>query len=386
MSKRQVLYQTIYKHLKRQIESGELKPGQQLAVEREIMERFGVSRMTTTRALNLLVSEHLITRMPGRGTYVLGPSAGAADRPNEVGRSSDHSVNTERVSLDDVIGFVTPFLNYSFGPSMLVALEKVVNQRGGILAVQCSYGSQKLEETVIQRMLRLGVKGLIILPVNGEFYNPQILQLHLQEFPIVLVDKSLPGIPLSYVTSDNRVAARELTKHLIELGHRSIGFYSVDPEGTSTLTERFEGFLEALREADIPFDNEWFVQPAGKAEHGQTEEEAQVHYLQGWLAEHPEITGIFASDDELARWALAAIRARGLSVPEDISIVCFDEPPQPAYWTFTAAVQDEMEIARRAVELLFEQMEGKMSEPQGVVVATKIRYGQSSGPAPDLLQ
>lgn len=377
-----MLYQTVYRHLKSQIESGQLQPGQQIATEREIMERFGVSRVTTTRALQLLQSENLITRQPGRGSYVLGGGDGETERLTPLlDESKGAMVPDAKSATMGSVGFIAPFLQYSFGPSIMVAMEEAVNRRGGVLAILCSYGRQDLEEEAIRRLVDSGVTGLVIFPVNGEFYNPQILQLHLQGFPLVLIDKFLPGIPLSYVTTDNRDAAYQLTRHLLDLGHRHIGYFSPNPEGTSTLAERYDGFLMALNEANIEFAEDYFIEPTAWSDPVGSEDAGQREALAIWMATHPEVSAVFASDDELAQGMLAAVRARGLEVPRDFSVVCFDGPPvNSLFWSFTSALQDQATMAKRAIELVCAQADGTLAEAQAVVLPAKIHRGQSSGP------
>ncbi len=392
MAERKTLYQTIYHHLKRQIESGELQPGDKIATEREVMETFGVSRVTTTRALQLLQSENLISRQPGRGSYVLDsehPSP-PLEEPSLTPRIKDVVESTITLETKDsherpsqVIGFVAPFLHYSFGPTILATLEEEVTKQDGVLAVRCSYGDQDLEEEAIRKLLAAGAKGLIIFPVNGEFYNPLILQLHLQEFPMVVIDKFLPGIPLSCVTTDNRQAAYALTQQLLKLGHRHIGYFSPKTEGTSTLSERYEGFLEALAEEEVAFVPEYFVEPISWTTNSAVEDERQIEELKLWLDRNPEVSAVFASDDQLAQCMLATVRRLGLEVPKDFSIVCFDGPPvNSLFWSFTAALQDQSAMAKQAMDLLFTKLRGDTNSAQrSVVVPAKIHLGQSTGTA-----
>jgi len=390
MAERKTLYQTIYHHLKRQIESGELQPGDKIATEREVMETFGVSRVTTTRALQLLQSENLISRLPGRGSYVLGSAQPSPllEEPLGPTRVTDGVESTVSFETKDrpecppqVIGFVAPFLHYSFGPTILATLEEEVTKQDGVLAVRCSYGDQALEEEAIRKLLAAGAKGVIIFPVNGEFYNPLILQLHLQEFPMVVIDKFLPGIPLSCVTTDNRQAAYALTQQLLQLGHRHIGYFSPKIEGTSTLSERYEGFLEALTEEDVAFGPDYFIEPISWATNSAVEDERQIEQLKIWLDRNPELSAVFASDDQLAQCMLATVRRLGLEVPKDFSIVCFDGPPvNLLFWSFTAALQDESVMAKQAMDLLVAKLRGDAKDAQrSVVIPAKIHLGQSTG-------
>jgi DNA-binding LacI/PurR family transcriptional regulator len=209
------------------------------------------------------------------------------------------------------------------------------------------------------------------------------LQLHLQGFPLVLIDKFLPGIPLSYVTTDNREAAHQLTRHLIDLGHRHIGYFSPNTEGTSTLAERYEGFLEAMSEAGLDFPDDYFIEPQPWKDVSGYGDLDQIRVLGAWMDAHPEISAVFASDDQLAQCMLVAVRAKGREVPDEFSIVCFDGPPvNGLFWSFTAALQDQERMAKCATDLVFAQIEKAALPDPSMVVPATIHYGQSSGPVP----
>ena len=103
------------------------------------------------------------------------------------------------------------------------------------------YGVRHNEERAIAGLVARGVDGLIVFPIHGEHYNPVLLETVLDDFPVVLVDRYLKGIPAHAVVTDNRAAAAALTTHLIDLGHIDIAFVSPPLENTSALEERFEG-------------------------------------------------------------------------------------------------------------------------------------------------
>src|SRR5690606_26674417 len=86
----------------------------------------------------------------------------------------------------------------------------------------------------------------VIMPVHGQHYNNTILQLVVNDFPLVLTDRFLKGIPASSVGTDNSLASRKLTDYLFDLGHKNISFISSPPDGTSTVEDRLNGFQVAF--------------------------------------------------------------------------------------------------------------------------------------------
>lgn len=345
------LYQVIYAHLRSKIDSGQLTTGDRLPTERELSEQFHVSRITAQKALEKLHGEGSITRHPGRGSFVTEKPASRVDA---------HGPVTLPATTDTLIGLVLPELGESYGLRLLSGIERSADDNNLLLAICRSYGRQDAEVRAIQRLLALGVKGLIVFPVNGEHYNPEILRLHVDGFPLMLVDKYLPGVPVCSVSTDNKTAAESLTRHLIELGHRHIGFCSPSPEDTVTLEDRRDGFLNALESARIPFHPEWALTnlptetpAADNAGYGSEHNDILTQYLQ----KHTDITAVVATEFQAAAHLLLAARRIGLRVPEDLSIACFDSPSsQFVGWQFTHIRQDEETMGGKAVEMLRDQM------------------------------
>lgn len=345
------------------------------------MASYGVSRVTTTRALQLLQGERLIVRKPGLGSFV-------ADSPGVDDTSLaplDPSQSDTGGEPSRFLGFVVPYLRYTFGPPLLAALEEVASRQGFALGLACSKGNQDQEEAAISRLVALGAEGLVIFPVNGEYYNPALLRLHLNRFPIALVDKRLPGIPLPTVTSNNQESAAALTRHLLNLGHRHIAYFSPNSDHTSTLQERFAGFRDTVEEAGIALSEAYILQPELWEHNDPTRNRRQLEVLMTFMRDHPEVTAAFASDDQLAEAWLEAVYGLGLKVPEDFSIVCFDGPPvRPRFWNWTSALQDQRGLAEAAFALIQRQLNHRAAELQpSTVVPAEIHLGQSSGPAPN---
>lgn len=357
------LYEVIYTHLRERIDSGELAVGDRLPTERELSKQFNVSRITAQKALEKLNSEGAISRHPGRGSFVIRSTAAQQDAPGSAARVA---------SAGTLIGLVLPELGESYGLTLLSGIERSADDSNLLLAICRSYGRQDAEVRAVRRLLDLGVNGLIVFPVNGEHYNPEILRLHVEGFPLVLVDKYLPGVPVCSVSTDNKSAAEHLTRHLIELGHRHIGFCSPSPADTVTLEDRWDGFTAALESSRIPFRPEWALTnlptetpAADNAGYRPEHNDMLTHYLQ----EQRELTAVVATEFQAAAHLLLAARRLGLRVPEDLSIACFDSPSSRFLgWQFTHIRQDEETMGSKAVEILREQM--RMHSDASAHVAT----------------
>jgi len=384
------LYESVYNHIKKQIQERRYQPGDLLPTEQELMEQFGVSRMTTGRALQLLTLEGAIIRKPGVGTFVSDPSslsgdaAHNADSPPAPTGFRLRGLGPGAPQVRGQVGFVIPFLGQSFGPTLLQELERGFSADKLTLSVACSYGSQEIEAEAVTRLVAAGAQGLIVFPVNGEFYNPAILRLHLEGLPIVLVDKQLTGIPVPCVTTDNAMAARRLTEHLIQLGHRCIAYFSQNWDDTSTLVERRAGFRETIEQYGLERSPEWdLLTIPWDSDTVDGLDAKQVRVIADFLLSHPDVTAVFATDDRLAEYWVAAAVQTGRKVPHDLSIVCFDGPPPHAgHWAFTRALQDQETMAREAVRILSSLLESDAVGDVSTVirVPAHICIGESSGP------
>src|SRR5438045_8899272 len=110
-------------------------------------------------------------------------------------------------------------------------------------------GLQEQEERAIDRLMRLrAVDGLIVFPVNGEFYNASLLRVALEGYPLVLVDRYLKGINATAVYTDNTTAAKDLTGYVLDKGCDSVAFVSSHPNHTSSIEHRLIGFRTAFSE------------------------------------------------------------------------------------------------------------------------------------------
>lgn len=201
------------------------------------------------------------------------------------------------------------------------------------------------ESAYVTRLTRNLVDGLLlVLPRNAEAY---LETLRHRGFPYVLVDHQGLGFDVPSVGATNWQGGYDGTRYLIELGHRRIGFITGDMT-LGCARDRLVGYQQALRDADLPVDPTLiregdFLQPRAFT--------CASELLA--LAEPP--TAIFASNDVSAFGAMEAIRNRGLRIPEDISVMGFDDIPQAAqvHPTLTTVRQPLAEMGRAAAQLLF---------------------------------
>jgi LacI family transcriptional regulator len=194
--------------------------------------------------------------------------------------------------------------------------------------------------------------------------------------PIVLVDAnhdSLTG--LNRVIVDDAAGGVMATQHLIDLGHRRIGYISDPLETVMNFTSsrhRYQGYRQALAAADIPFHLEYH----GQGEHGRYE----ARHLASLMLALPERpTAIFAASDTQALGVIEAAQDRGLRVPEDLSVIGYDDIEVAEYAGLTTLRQMLYESGKRGIELLLDKLADPATEPVCEVMPTQLIVRKTTG-------
>ncbi|UOK56343.1 GntR family transcriptional regulator [Bacillus sp. OVS6] len=344
------LYLKVYNLLLNQIRSGKLKQGDKVPSEKELADQFEVSRITSKKALDLLSEENYIERIQGKGSFVIHSDA-AIDASYSAKQDS---------SKRHLIGFILPGFDESYGIGLVKGVEKRCSELGFTILLKLSYGRKEIEEQAVNDFLDMGAEGLIVFPVHGEHVNNKLLELVSKNFPVVLIDRFIKGIPASFVCTDHRRATIELTNHLIKMGHREIGFISPPSEGTTAIEERVTGFHIAHSEQGVKLNRDYILteiknsMPINEITESHVFKEDNM-ILDNFLKKHRSITAIVACEHSIGEQVAAGLSRLGRRMPDDVSVVCFDSPENSRI-QFTHIKQDEQSIAIKAVNLLKEKM------------------------------
>ena len=198
--------------------------------------------------------------------------------------------------------------------------------------------------------------GILFLGTNREYFRESFYRITV---PCVMVTNSAEGLEvenLSWVTTDDKAAAKVAVEHLFSLGHKNIGVLGGNIEKSYTSYCRFMGAKEAFEEHEVLFDeNRQYVQAYFSISEG-------YHAMEKLLDKMPEVSAVFAMADVMAIGAIRAIYDRGMRVPEDISVIGFDGIDIGRYMSprLTTIRQHREVIANRSVEVLLENIEGNM--------------------------
>jgi DNA-binding LacI/PurR family transcriptional regulator len=192
--------------------------------------------------------------------------------------------------------------------------------------------------------------------------------------PTVLIDGHHPQF--SRVVTDDVAGGHIATQHLIELGHEKIGFvsdYFKNPFNFVSSRDRFTGYRQALKEAGIPFRSEYHRQ----GEHSRQKARELAHELL-MLPERP--TAIFASSDIQAIGVLEAARDAGLDVPQDLSVVGYDDIENAEYFSLTTIRQPLFASGVEGVELLLKAIAEPFPEPRQLMIPLELITRNTTAP------
>ncbi|WP_281885906.1 GntR family transcriptional regulator [Paenibacillus sp. YYML68] len=333
-----------YMQLKQEIlnwlQSGQLKPNAQMPSEHEIAALFQMSRQTVRQTLGELEKEGLLYRVQGKGTFVSPP------RQLPVGGTASRTV-----------GMVTTHISDYIFPHIVRGAEAALRSRDYILTLSSTDSDKEKERHNLEHMLNRSLCGLIIEPTKSAQGNPSLplyLELQVRGIPFLMINERYPELSCPCLKVDDEAGGFMATEHLVQLGHRSIaGFFKTDDlQGAN----RLKGFVRALNEYALPLDSFTFTT--------YTSEEKDHKPFQAALAmlqQDNRPTAFVCYNDQLAVKLLEAVRLTGLSVPENLSIVGFDDSSLATATEvkLTTLSHPKQEMGGDAAELLLEMIESK---------------------------
>ena len=286
--------------------TGALKAHERLPSEWEIVTELGISRATIQRAWQAAQQEGLIYRVAGKGTFV--------------------GERRAKTSTQIVVGLVVPDFRGSTSARTLSGAERVLRQQGYSVRVASTEYAADEEDRILRQMTDDGVCGCILWAVKDAAATRTISKL-IGELPMVLIDRPVDGLPLPCVTSNNYTGAMQAMKHLTELGHRRIAFVARPHMELWTVSERLRAYQDAMRaagETPLPPILIGDEKELSSFDAYLNSDDHRLKPLIELLSEANRPTAIFAVNDWMAMRVLRAAEHTGLRVPEDLSLVGFD--------------------------------------------------------------
>jgi LacI family transcriptional regulator len=260
------------------------------------------------------------------------------------------------------IGVIVPDVANPFFTLVVRGAEEVA-WRAGYHVILCNTQADlERERGYLEDMLSFQVEGLLIAPVSDRS-RPHLRVLTRNDVPFVLIDRSIAGYDGDLVQGDSVAGARRLVDHLIELGHTRIAMITESDE-VSTARDRLLGYREALAGSGIEFRPE-FV-PEASAVDPRGAHDATLRLLD--LADPP--TAIFSVNNITVVGVAEAARERGIKIPRDLALVCFDDIEHASrfYPFLTVMAQPAETFGTIATQLLLDRLAGRVAERRRIVV------------------
>jgi LacI family transcriptional regulator len=324
---------------------------------RDVAKAAGVSTATVSRVLNepSKVKEILTER-------VLRAIQEHNYQPNLVARSL-------RTQATSVIALIISDIENPFFTSVCRGVEDVASGAGYSVIVCNADEDLAKERDYISMLAAQQVAGIIISPASAEFTDVSPLQQ--RGIKVVALDRALP-IATDSVRVDNRAGARVATHHLLATGARRVACIT-GTHGATTASERLAGYLEALAAAGVQPDPT-LQHFADFKEQGGYDATARVLELD----DPPD--AIFVANNRMTIGALHALAEHGIAIPEDVSIVGFDELPWADVVTpsITTVRQPTYEMGTAAGRMLVERIAGEDSAPREIVFEPELNVRSSS--------
>lgn len=312
-----------------------------LPTEAALCQKYGVSRQTVRKALSVLENEHLIEKRRGSGSYTTG-LLGKAER-------------------DTVAILICSDTEYIY-PELLTDLRSVLQEQGFSSTVYVTDNQISKEREILEHLLAHPVRGILSEGCKTSFPTPNhdLYRRLLQDGVSILFFhgnySNLPDFP--FIKNSNYEGGYYLGKYLLSLGHEKISgiFKTDDIQGP----ERFHGFLSALRDENILFPEENICY-FDSARLSALQKKQDTGFLSDFIGKQLDgTTAVLCYNDEIAYWLIKELTYKNLRVPEDISIVCFDN----SYLSELSAVQitslslKKHEMGFTAAEMLLKLMKG----------------------------
>jgi LacI family transcriptional regulator len=334
---------------------------EQMATIRDVAKRAGVAPITVSRVMNN--SGYV---KPETRRRVEEAAAELHYVPNMLA----HSFRSKRTNT---LALVLPDITNPFWTTVARGVEDVAGAQGFSVFFCNTDENETKQSRYLAALLRRRVDGVLLAPVTNDGTTVQMLLR--QNVGVVVIDRKVKNIEVDTVRGDSIGGAYQLVRHLIDLGHRQIAALS-GPANLSVSQDRVAGYAQALNEAGLTIDPSLVTFGDFTIESGRDR-------MQALLARRPRPTAIFAGNNFIAAGALTVMREAGLRTPEDISVVVFDDLPDPYVFEpkLTVAVQPAYELGQVAAQRLLQKINHpatKMNDVCDVILPVQIIIRQST--------
>jgi len=320
------------------------------ATIKDVAIRAGVSAATVS---NVMLGRNAATRE-------------VADRVREAARAlgyvADRSASQLRSGKTRIITILVPNLTDPFFAAVIAELEQRAQAENYDIVVASSNANEDIERTRLSALLSWRPSGVVVVPHRDDFPNRSMLDdLYL---PYVVVDRAASDLPADAVVTANHAATAEAAAHLLDHGHRDV-LVVTSTFRLENIRQRFQGVVDRFAERGLP------APPSLEA---GLNFETVAERMAAWLAENKRPTAFLTVTNFVTMGVMAHLSQSGLSVPQDVSLVGYDDYPwmQASSPAITAIRQDVSGLATAAWAVLRLRIAGDTTPPQRATIPCRL--------------
>ncbi|OBZ13534.1 MULTISPECIES: substrate-binding domain-containing protein [Bacillales] len=381
------LYQKVQDYIRELIATEGLKAGDRIPTEKELMKLFNVSKITVVNAMVGLANDRVITRVPGKGSFVSDDELAEAEAAEETASIAPAPLvmSTERTVTENrtrIIGLVMPSVYDYFAMRLIEGIQRALREKGYRSVILLSEGDVDKEKEAFKTLKDMGADGLLVFPVDEENYNEEIISMKFSGYPFVLIDRFLPGVETNYIAADGRLGTSLAVDYLWELGHREIAICSDSPLQTVTVQERIDGYMDALKNKGALINPAHMITGFQVGNMHDAEKHPLFRYIRNRMA-----TAYITLNGRLGVQIYQMAQKAGLQVPDDLSIISFDDPTSivEELGIFTHIKQFEHDMGYQAAQTLLgiiEGGQGRSSKYTKTLIQPELVIKQTTGRIP----
>ena len=296
-------YEIIKEALLERIRTGQFSSDAVFCTEKMLSEQYEVSRITAKRAIEDLEQQGILYRKRGVGSFV------SQKIPPVSSSASETDSKSKMVSL--LLPFATTQGNIS---ETIGSLSAALAEKGYFLSIHITGSSSPKERATLELLRSQNIAGLVYYPKRDNIHLEQLNDFLFANRPVAIIDKQTDCPYLNDVVCDNYDGGRQLTRHLLEQGHRNIAFFTTAPlSETSSVRDRFGGFLHEIKAAGImPDSRQLITWPHALSTEDALSTEITPFQQQLLTLRQNGITALLAENDQVAELIFLACRTIGL--------------------------------------------------------------------------
>ncbi|MDO1605850.1 GntR family transcriptional regulator [Lactobacillus sp. YT155] len=356
------LYKKIAEDIKKKILTNEYSIGSQLPTEAELVNIYSVSKITINSALKSLTEEQLIVRQKGKGTFVNPNGASIIQQEKNVEN------NKRKIGL-----VFTDFFPH-YGIDLVKSIEDTIADKAQLL-FSLSHDDINNEKKIINNFKKSKVDGIIILPSRSEFLNNELVQLVIDDFPVVFIDLNIQIYNQYSVSTDNIDAIYKALDYISATSSSNLAVcYSATND--TVQNDRLQAIKNYSAENMINIPQENWINNINTKATSITDDD--IDNVATFMNAHPTVKTFFALSYEVAETIKYAAKSLNKQIPSDVRIICFDSPPTLyGLPEFTHIKQNEKLIGEKAVEMVMQLIAKKTLPEKKVLIPAKISEGIS---------